>query len=222
MKTKVKIIKFPRWLIIIIIIMVIPILIWEIFYFTNKLIVRPLWVNQLNEGTEMAKKRIITKITKEAIVGKEFVITGNNLSMDKKDVENTRNGSIEIQGYRDSGIWGSFGQVSSVKWTDNEIIFIVPDNLQTDRNYTIVVSMPVYGQIGNWIVKTSVSNEFYLLPDFLWYDVKAGDSLFKIARTQLGAEGRYLEILKLNKVLYPELKPETKLGVGMRLRIPIK
>jgi nucleoid-associated protein YgaU len=49
------------------------------------------------------------------------------------------------------------------------------------------------------------------------YIVKAGDSPWKIAATQLGDGERYKEILKLN----PDISPDGKnLTVGMKLKLP--
>jgi nucleoid-associated protein YgaU len=49
------------------------------------------------------------------------------------------------------------------------------------------------------------------------YTVKAGDSPWKIAATQLGDGERYKEILKLN----PDISPDGKnLTVGMKLKLP--
>jgi nucleoid-associated protein YgaU len=51
----------------------------------------------------------------------------------------------------------------------------------------------------------------------IWYTVKDGDSLCKIAAAQLGNEGRYTEIAKLNASI---LSDENTLSLGMRLRLP--
>jgi len=52
-----------------------------------------------------------------------------------------------------------------------------------------------------------------------WYTVQNGDSLWKIASSQLGSGARCEEIAKLNADIIPS--PET-LDVGMRLRLPAK
>ncbi len=52
-----------------------------------------------------------------------------------------------------------------------------------------------------------------------WYTVQDGDNLWKIASSQLGAGARYEEIAKLNTDL---LKDGEKLGVGMKIRLPLK
>jgi nucleoid-associated protein YgaU len=51
------------------------------------------------------------------------------------------------------------------------------------------------------------------------YVVKEGDSLWKIAATQLGDGNRYKEIVKLNSNL---LSSEDDIAVGMQLKIPAK
>lgn len=53
-----------------------------------------------------------------------------------------------------------------------------------------------------------------------WYIVKENDSLWKIATKQLGKGSRYTEIIKLNGD--KKLTEETKLSLGMRLRLPAK
>lgn len=50
------------------------------------------------------------------------------------------------------------------------------------------------------------------------YVIKEGDSLWKIAATQLGNGTRYKEILQLN----PHLSPNKSLEVGSKIRIPAK
>ena len=50
-----------------------------------------------------------------------------------------------------------------------------------------------------------------------WYEVKEGDSLWKIAVDQLGSGSRYKEITKLNATT---LQDENALMIGMRLRLP--
>ncbi len=52
-----------------------------------------------------------------------------------------------------------------------------------------------------------------------WYVVQDGDSLWKIAASQLGSGARYEEIAKLNAEI---LKNKDSLDVGMRLRLPAK
>ncbi len=52
-----------------------------------------------------------------------------------------------------------------------------------------------------------------------WYVVQDGDSLWKIAVSQLGSGARHEEIAKLNAEL---LKNKDSLDVGMRLRLPAK
>jgi nucleoid-associated protein YgaU len=62
--------------------------------------------------------------------------------------------------------------------------------------------------------------EIWILPNVYEYLVQPGDSLMGIAQKELGAEGRYLEIISLNKKLYPTLETTTVIGVGMKLRLP--
>lgn len=50
-----------------------------------------------------------------------------------------------------------------------------------------------------------------------WYVVQDGDYLWKIASTQLGSGARYEELAKLNADI---LKGDTKVNIGMRLRLP--
>jgi LysM repeat protein len=50
-----------------------------------------------------------------------------------------------------------------------------------------------------------------------WYEVKDGDSLWRIASDELGSGSRYKEIAKLNATT---LHDENDLMVGMRLRLP--
>jgi len=52
-----------------------------------------------------------------------------------------------------------------------------------------------------------------------WYTVQEGDSLWKIASSQLGAGARYEEILKLNADV---LKDAAKVAPGMKIRLPVK
>ncbi|MFC1762445.1 LysM peptidoglycan-binding domain-containing protein [Planctomycetota bacterium] len=52
----------------------------------------------------------------------------------------------------------------------------------------------------------------------VWYVVKEGESLWKIAQTRLGNGNRYQEIIRLNADL---LSNEDNLSVGDRLRLPL-
>ncbi len=56
-------------------------------------------------------------------------------------------------------------------------------------------------------------------PAGLWYVVQDGDSLWRIAASQLGSAARCDEIAKLNANV---LKDKDKLDIGMRLRLPSK
>lgn len=69
-------------------------------------------------------------------------------------------------------------------------------------------------------VATSTSSSSTAGTSERWYTVHEGDSLWKIAATQLGNGSRYTEILKLNQ---DQLKGRSdQLQVGMRLRLPPK
>lgn len=53
------------------------------------------------------------------------------------------------------------------------------------------------------------------------YTAKAGDTLTKIAKTELGQAGRFTEIATMNYDRYPSLKDNANLiQVGWRLRLP--
>jgi hypothetical protein len=55
------------------------------------------------------------------------------------------------------------------------------------------------------------------------YETKAGDTLFGIARQQLGQASRYVELLKLNQYrIDGDLNHESKLPPGTQLLLPIK
>lgn len=58
------------------------------------------------------------------------------------------------------------------------------------------------------------------IPDGRWYTVQDGDSLWKIAASQLGSGARCDEIYKLNAEILKS-KDDT-LGLGMKLRLPAK
>jgi nucleoid-associated protein YgaU len=55
--------------------------------------------------------------------------------------------------------------------------------------------------------------------DGKWYVVQDGDSLWKIAATQLGNGAKFQDIVKLNGAV---LKNQDNLTIGMRLRLPAK
>jgi nucleoid-associated protein YgaU len=57
------------------------------------------------------------------------------------------------------------------------------------------------------------------VPEGRWYTVQSGDSLWKIAASQLGNRTRWDEIAKLNAEI---LKSSDSLDVGMKLRLPPK
>lgn len=52
-----------------------------------------------------------------------------------------------------------------------------------------------------------------------WYEVQEDDSLWKIASSELGNGGRYLEIAELNASILPD---KNSLKPGMKLRMPVK
>ena len=52
-----------------------------------------------------------------------------------------------------------------------------------------------------------------------WYTVQDGDSLWRIASSQLGAGARYEEIAKLNADIMPD---PSSLHLGMKIRLPQK
>jgi len=51
------------------------------------------------------------------------------------------------------------------------------------------------------------------------YTVKSGDSLWSIAKRELGSGTKFSQILSLNKKKHPELDESTTLNIGMKLKI---
>ena len=59
--------------------------------------------------------------------------------------------------------------------------------------------------------------------DKRFYETRAGDTLFGIARQQLGQASRYVDLMKLNEFrLESNMTHETELSPGIKLLLPIK
>ncbi len=88
-----------------------------------------------------------------------------------------------------------------------------PAEILTDKNFTKVESVGQQHSTANADkpAATAKSGSVYV--------VKEGDSLWKIAATQLGDGNRYREIVKLNSNI---LSSEDDIAIGMQLKMPAK
>lgn len=99
----------------------------------------------------------------------------------------------------------------------NRKVLDSPDMLRIGQQLTIPQPL-AEGQSPSAQARSAVQQRPAATAD-RWYTVHEGDSLWKIAASQLGNSNRYTEILKLNADL---LKDKDQLQVGMRLRLPAK
>ena len=88
-----------------------------------------------------------------------------------------------------------------------------PAEVLTDKNFTKVESVGQQHSTANTSkpAATAKSGSVYV--------VKEGDSLWKIAASQLGDGNRYKDIVKLNSDI---LSSEDDIAVGMQLKMPAK
>jgi nucleoid-associated protein YgaU len=88
-----------------------------------------------------------------------------------------------------------------------------PANVLTNKNFTKVESVGQQHSTANTNkpAATAKSGNVYV--------VKEGDSLWKIAASQLGDGNRYKDIVKLNSDI---LSSEDDIAVGMQLKMPAK
>lgn len=88
-----------------------------------------------------------------------------------------------------------------------------PAEVLTDKNFTKVES------VGQQHSTTNANKSAAAAKSGSVYVVKEGDSLWKIAATQLGDGNRYREIVKLNSNI---LSTEDDIAIGMQLKMPAK
>jgi nucleoid-associated protein YgaU len=88
-----------------------------------------------------------------------------------------------------------------------------PAEVLTDKNFTKVESVSQKNSAANTSKPAAAAKTGSV------YVVKEGDSLWKIAATQLGDGNRYREIVKINSDV---LSSEDDIAVGMQLKMPAK
>lgn len=88
-----------------------------------------------------------------------------------------------------------------------------PSEVLTDKNFTKVESVGQQHSTANADKPAAAAKSGSV------YVVKEGDSLWKIAATQLGDGNRYREIVKLNSNI---LSSEDDIAIGMQLKMPAK
>ncbi len=88
-----------------------------------------------------------------------------------------------------------------------------PADVLTEKNFTKVES------VGQQHPTTNTSKPAATAKTGSVYVVKEGDSLWKVAATQLGDGNRYREIVKINSDV---LSSEDDIAVGMQLKMPAK
>ena len=151
----------------------------------------------------------------KVVVGDSVTLLGSGFGED--------GGNVHLWGNDDKGLQ-IIDAAEVVSWADNQIKFIVPEVRQTDMAYRIRVEKIVSSLEGGYtdLVRWKTSDRLVIVPDSREYITVRGDSLMKIAREQLGNEGRYIEIVDLNKPIYPSFDKNFLIGVGMKLRLPKK
>ena len=92
-----------------------------------------------------------------------------------------------------------------------------PADVLTDKNFTKVESVGQQNSTAKQTTATSKPAAAAKTGNV--YVVKEGDSLWKIASTQLGDGNRYREIVKINSDI---LSSEDDIAVGMQLKMPAK
>lgn len=152
---------------------------------------------------------------REAVIGDELIIAGKDFGEEV--------GAVDLYGkLSTSPYFSRLAKAEILSWKDQEIWVRIPRVPETDLKYDLSVLKPAsrgnYHEVVSWA--GGVNNEIWILPNVYEYLVQSGDSLMSIAQKELGGEGRYLEIISLNKKLYPDLNAATALGVGMKLRLP--
>jgi nucleoid-associated protein YgaU len=90
---------------------------------------------------------------------------------------------------------------------------LTPAEVLTDKNFTKVES------VGQKRSTTNTSKPAATAKSGSVYVVKEGDSLWKIAASQLGDGNRYKDIVKMNSDI---LSSEDDIAVGMQLKMPAK
>ncbi|MFZ5424513.1 MAG: LysM peptidoglycan-binding domain-containing protein [Patescibacteria group bacterium] len=108
-------------------------------------------------------------------------------------------------------------------WSDVQILVKVPENLKIDTTYLVEVSTVEQRTNGDTLTFPIIwenGGEYTTDSDHYLYTVQTGDSLYKIARDELGSEARFEEIIELNRVSYPGLSQYSPLSLGMELKLP--
>jgi nucleoid-associated protein YgaU len=102
------------------------------------------------------------------------------------------------------------------------VISSTPADVLTDKNFTKVESVSQKNSTANTSKPAAAAKTEKPAPTVKSgsvYVVKEGDSLWKIAATQLGDGNRYREIVKINSGV---LSSEDDIAVGMQLKMPAK
>lgn len=79
-------------------------------------------------------------------------------------------------------------------------------------------AVPVAGRGRTQLGATEARRPENRLPDFRWYRVRTKDTLSRIAKRELGDEGRFGEIYTLNKDI---IRNKNRIKPGMKIRLPL-
>lgn len=117
-----------------------------------------------------------------------------------RDVDGSYVYTIEGNTSSESGVVANGGSVAKKKYT-------------LDYGRLAGFGRPEYGEV---VVEEEIKATVQVSKGYTTYTVKRGDSLWQIARKQLGKPQRYKEIMKLNGLKTDLIKP------GQVLKIPVK
>ena len=169
-----------------------------------------------NIATPIAQKHVITSIVpSEMKIGQRVTFKGYGFGKST--------GWFELHPLQ-ATIAGVHAKI--ISWSDVQFTIEVPEVPFPDEFYYILTSTG-YNNGETWGYPIHTENpqsarQIEIIPDVVYYNVKPGDTLIKIAREQLKNGGRYLEIITLNQKQYPSLISSSFLEPGTTLRLPKK